>query len=76
MIKMIMIVITQACRDMVKEWDRRDASRRKALSQLQTKSPMPNASRLVTIVDSIDLNLKKILHLVLHPVSRRRTWRR
>ena len=54
-----MIVITQACRDMVKEWDRRDASRRKALSQLQTKSPMPNASRLVTIVNSIDLNLKK-----------------
>ena len=30
---------------MVKEWDRRDTSRRKALSQLQTKSPMPNASR-------------------------------
>ena len=54
-----MIVIMQACRDMVKEWDRRDASRRKALSQLQTKSPMPNASRLVTIVNSIDLNLKK-----------------
>ena len=52
-------VITQACRDMVKEWDRRDASRRKALSQLQTKSPMPNASRLVTIANSIDLNLKK-----------------
>ena len=40
-----MIKIKQACRDMVKEWDRRDASRRKALSQLQTKSPMPNASR-------------------------------
>ena len=36
---------TQACRDMVKEWDRRDASRRKALSQLQTKSPLPHASR-------------------------------
>ena len=35
----------QACRDMVKEWDRRDASRRKALSQLQTKSPLPHASR-------------------------------
>ena len=30
---------------MVKEWDRRDASRRKALSQLQTKSPLPHASR-------------------------------
>merc|ERR1712012_556547 len=34
----------KACRDMVKEWDRRDASRRKALSQLQTKSPLPHAS--------------------------------
>ena len=69
----------QACRDMVKEWDRRDASRRKALSQLQTKSPMPNASRLVLLL-SIALiwiwREVKILHLVLHPVSRRRTWRR
>ena len=40
----------QACRDMVKEWDRRDASRRKALSQLQTKSPLPHASRFGGLV--------------------------
>ena len=57
---------------MVKEWDRRDASRRKALSQLQTKSPMPNASRLGNELQSSIV----IPYQSFCPVSRRRTWRR
>ena len=73
----------QACRDMVKEWDRRDASRRKALSQLQTKSPLPHASRFgghpipKKILERAEGLLFKIgCYLFFSSASRRRTWRR
>ena len=35
----------KACREMVKEWDKKDTYRRKALAQLQTKSPLQSPSR-------------------------------